>query len=89
MKGKCKIMSNLPRMRTRDKAIALLRQEDPDTCMSKNAINTLIKSGRLPTAKFGNKILINYDALLEIVAAGGFEVEEEPQEPGTIRRIEI
>jgi len=74
-------------MRTRDKAIELLRLEDPDTSMSRNAIDTLIKSGKLQTVKFGNKILLNYDALLEIIAAG-VDSEDEP-EPGTIRRIKI
>ena len=77
-----------PRMRTRDKAIELLKQDDPDTCISRNAIDTLIRSGKLPTVKIGNKVLLNYDMLLEIVAAGIGDTEEE-QAPGSIRRIEI
>ena len=79
---------SMPRMRTRDKAIELLRQDDPDTCISRNAIDTLIKTGRLPTVKIGNKILLNYDMLIDIVAAGISGTEQPPQS-GSIRRIEI
>ena len=77
-----------PRMRTRDKAIELLRQEDPNTCMSRNAIDALIKSGKLPTVRIGSKVLINYDLLLEIVAAGVDDGQPDEQ-PGTIRKINV
>ena len=83
-----KIMTSTPRMRTRDQAIALLKREDPDTNLTRNSIQYLIASGKLPTVKIGNKILLNYDLLLDIVA-NGFEAEDEPQEPGSIRRIDI
>lgn len=82
-------MSNTPRMRTRDKAIALLREIDPDTSMTRNAIDQLIRAGKLPTVKIGNKVLLNFDYLLELIAAG-IDTDPEPSEQtGGIRRIGI
>jgi hypothetical protein len=79
-----------PRMRTRDKCIELLRQEDPDTAVTRSSIDYLIQTGRLPFVDIGNKILINYDLLLETLAKG-MDAPEQAQEAttGTIRKIEI
>ena len=81
-------MTNAPRMRTRDKAILQLRIDDPETSLTRFAIDRLISSGKLSTVKIGNKVLINYDLLLDIVA-NGFEDTEEPQQIGVIRPIKI
>lgn len=77
-----------PRMRTRDKAIELLRQNDPETSITRCSLDRLIRSGKLPTVKIGNKVLLNYDLLLEIVASG-FTDPDEPEQTGSIRRIDI
>jgi len=79
-------MTNAPRMRTRDKAILQLKTDDPETSLTRFAIDRLIASGKLPTVKIGNKVLINYDLLLDIIA-NGLEDIEEPQTMGIIRPI--
>ena len=76
-----------PRLRTRDKAMALLRQDDPDTSLTRFALDRLIRTGKLPTVNIGNKVLVNYDTLLDVVA-NGLDAAIEP-EPGVIRRIPI
>ena len=82
-------MVHTPRMRTRDNAIALLRELDPGTGMSRNAIDQLIRKGKVPTVKIGNKVLLNFDTLLDVVANGiNDDIEPEPS-PGGIRRIPV
>ena len=83
-----------PRMRTRDNAIALLRELDPGTGMSRNAIDQLIRKGKVPTVKIGNKVLLNFDTLLDVVANGidddnGDDWMQGKPTPGGIRRIPI
>ena len=79
-------------MRTRAKAISLLKELDPETSLTRFAIDRLIKQGKLPTFRAGNKDLINFDTLLKIIENGSDDKpkpEPIPHTPGTIRRIEI
>ena len=81
-----------PRMRTRDKAIALLREEEPDTAISRSSIDSLIRNGFLPRVNVGNKILIDYDKLCAILREGIPLAPDETEietAPGVIRRIRI
>ena len=84
-----------PRMRTRDKAIDLLRQDDPGTSITRNAIDRIIRAGKIPVVKVGNKVLLNYDKLLEVLESGfdfDGDLDIEPQDKkrfGTVKRIEI
>ena len=43
------------RLRTVPKAVALLREEDPDTPLSEKIMHRLIKQGYIPTVHSGNK----------------------------------
>ena len=85
--------AKLPRMRTRDQAMAQLRQDDPNTATTRFALERLIKSGELPYIKVGNKILINYDLFLEYLRTGAAvkseTVEISDSYSGTIRRVSI
>ncbi len=77
-------------MRTRDKCMELLKHDDPETSLTRNSLERLIKTGKLPHVNIGSKILVNYDKLLELLAAGGMDDEAPPEyAPGTIRPVKI
>lgn len=76
------------RMRTRDQCIALLKQDDPETAITRSSLEYLITSGKIARVEIGNKILINYDLLLEVLAKG-FDEPQEAAAPGTIRPVKV
>ena len=81
---------SLPRMRTADKALAILKEDDPDTGVTLHYIRYLIKSGKVPSTPVGRKKLVNTDALIAYIAAGGDqEATECAQETGQIRRVHV
>lgn len=56
----------MPRMRTIDEAIKLLKADDPQCQLTKNAIRELVLNNEIPYILIGKrKRLINYDALLD------------------------
>lgn len=77
---------SLPRMRTAEKALAVIREEDPETDVTLHYIRQLIKTGRVPSVAVGRKKLINVDILMAYIAEGGHQ--EDPAPPvGVIRRV--
>ena len=62
--------TNIPRMRTIDNAYAEIKMLDPNTDFTKRALRRMISTGELKTVKIGNKHLINFDLLLEILSCG-------------------
>ncbi|MDD6394796.1 MAG: helix-turn-helix domain-containing protein [Firmicutes bacterium] len=66
-------MPHIARMRTLNAAYEMLKADDPHTCVSKNYIRTLIKTGAIPVHQVGCKQLFDYDALLAYL--------ENPTEP--------
>ena len=80
-----------PRMRTLDSAIAQLKADDPESGLTKYALRQMVLSGVVPSVKAGAKYLINYDALLDMLAVGFAQTEPEAPavQPGTIRPIEL
>ena len=85
----------LPRMRTRDKCMEMIKQDDPETALTRSSLEYLIRSGRIPRVEIGNKILINYDLLLEHLAKGADEPteslpdDEDLANVAAIRKIKI
>ena len=77
----------MTRMRTIDAAIAQLRKDDPGSCVTRHALRQMILSGKVPHIRAGNKYLINYDKLLDVLA-GDAVVSGPEKELGVIRRIE-
>jgi len=74
-------------MRTLEQAHAMLTEADPQTAITKHYLYTAMRSGAIPTVRAGNKRLVNYDRLLEILA-NPLPQQEQPDEPsGKIRRI--
>ena len=76
----------MPRMRTISECARLLREEDPGTAISQNAIRTMVLTGKIPHVSVGNKRLINYDLMLEMLHSLPKQ-ETEQTECGVIRRV--
>ncbi len=74
----------MPRMRTIDQAIAWLKETDPESALTRNALRKLVISGKLPHVKIGQKYLINLDVLAEYLYGS---TPEQEQPDGGIRRI--
>lgn len=56
-------MSEIPRMRTAEGALAVLKADDPGTAVSLKYIRRLINTGEIPCVNVGRKKLINVDDL--------------------------
>ena len=76
----------LPRMRTAEGVLAELKSQDPGTNVSLHYIRALIRAEAVPVVSCGRKKLVNFDALMELLA-NGYELPQPPLEPGVIRRI--
>ena len=57
--------NKLPRMRTLDECVVMLRELDPDTAVSKHYVRRLALTGEIPIVMCGRKRLINFDKLIE------------------------
>lgn len=78
-------VKKIPRMRLAQECFDMIHQEDPNSRVSLRYIRQLSKSGNIPTVRAGNRILINYDALLEYLSN---PVSLSPaNEYGTIRPV--
>lgn len=78
---------HLPRMRTLDETMKILREMDPDTSVSKYYVRQLALSGKISTRTTGRRRLINVDALIEYLS----KVDDRPADSpatGRIRRID-
>lgn len=83
-------MATVSRMRTAQQVYNQIHQEDPESSVSLWYIRSVIKQGKFPVIKAGNKFLINYDRFLEYLA--GSQANEKPEEAkqqgyGVIRRV--
>ena len=76
----------MPRMRTTRECIRLLLEADPDTNFTHNALYTKVRRGEIPCVRVGNKRLINYDQLLEILQNPPASRQEQATY-GEIRRV--
>ena len=79
------------RLRTVPKAVALLREEDPDTPLSEKIMHRLIKQGYIPTVHSGNKLYIDVDRVPNRRHAGqrkstGRGIRENPAHPGSVEK---
>lgn len=79
----------VPRMRGIKEAIALLKEEDPGTCLTEYRLRQLVNSGEIPCCVMGGKKLINYDLLCKYLSGQAYiELERKPvRETGKIRRV--
>lgn len=76
-----------PRMRTIDQAFAYIRENDPETCLTKYALRQAVVTGRLPSVKCGKKYLVSLQTV-EAWLRGEYLQPEEPKTVHGIRRID-
>ncbi|MBR3473519.1 MAG: helix-turn-helix domain-containing protein [Oscillospiraceae bacterium] len=74
------------RMRTVDQAAAWLREQDPETALTKTALRRLVVTGQLPSVRVGQKYLISLETLEDYLAGA---VPLPIQAASNIRRIEL
>jgi len=67
------------RMRTVDAAIAQLKEDDPNTFLTKYALRKLLIDGLVPHVRIGVKYLVNYDGLLSFLADNHSTAESRPR----------
>lgn len=58
---------DVPRMRTLPEAIKELKKADPETAYTLRALRAAVNKGEISVVNVGNKRLINYDRLLEML----------------------
>lgn len=61
----------MPRMRTAEKVLEIIKDEDPDTEVTLHYIRALIATGRVKHTPVGRKKLVDADAVIAYIAAGG------------------
>lgn len=49
------------RVRSIREIIEMIKQEDPGTSLNENFLRNIVKDGRIPSYKYGNKTLISYE----------------------------
>lgn len=57
----------VPRMRTIPEAFNELKKADPETAYTLRALRAAVNRGELPVVRVGNKRLINFDRLIEML----------------------
>ena len=77
-----------PRMRLMKVVYAYIKEQDPDTPITKYYLTRLIKSGAVPVIAVGRKRYVNLDALLAYLANPAQESKPEPTQSG-IRAINL
>lgn len=60
----------LPRMRTLPQAVKEMKEKDPQTCITLNALRQWVKSGEVPSRKIGKNYLVNLDELERFYRGG-------------------
>ena len=60
-----------PRMRTAEGALAIIKEQDPDTAVTLRYIRRLIATGTIPHVPVGKKKLVNVDGLLAYLEGRG------------------
>ncbi len=78
----------VPRMRTAEKVLEIIKAEDPGTEVTLHYIRRVIKAGALPVVSCGRKKLVDADAVMSLLA-NGYELPSEPDgfPVGRIRRV--
>lgn len=73
-------------MRTINAAAECLREKDPDTALTRNAIRNLVLSGQIPHVKVGNKRLVAMEDLELYLETG---TVTSSRVVGAIRPVEV
>lgn len=58
----------MPKLRTLPKAFDYLKEQDPDSALTKNYFRTLVKTGAIPSVRLGKNFLIDVETLDQHIA---------------------
>lgn len=58
----------MAKLRTLPKAYNYLKEQDPDSALTKNYFRTLVKTGAIPSVRLGNNFLIDVETLDQHIA---------------------
>ncbi len=77
-----------PKMRTIDQAYQCIKDNDPETCVTKYALRQAVVTGKIPSVKCGKKYLVSLQ-IVENWLQGGITEPEKLETVNGIRRIEV
>lgn len=60
----------MQRMRTVDQAFQYIKEQDPDTALTKNAFRSFVKMGYIPVSQLGSKRLVKLDDVDKFLEEG-------------------
>lgn len=66
----------MQRMRLINEVYDYIKQQDPDTCITKTGFRRLINEGKIPVLQNGNKKVVNLDHVDRFFADGERAVQE-------------
>lgn len=66
----------LPKMRSIQQIIQLIKQEDPDSQINYNMIRRLCLDNRVKHFRSGRKFIVNYEDLVNVLSQCGDEIYE-------------
>ena len=78
----------LPRMRTIPETIKMLREYDPETCLTETALRRMVLTNQIPYTRVGKKYLINVDTLICFLSGGAIKQELVTESP-KIRAVQL
>lgn len=58
----------MAKLRTLPKAYNYLKEQDPDSALTKNYFRTLVKTGAIPSVRLGKNFLIDVETLDQHIA---------------------
>ena len=79
--------TSLSRIRTIKQTIAYFSKRDPETCLTENALRTLIRQGQIPSSKVGRKYLVDLDAVSQYFADCTAKSDSRPKKGPTVWHI--
>ena len=72
----------MPRMRTLDGVMAIIREQDPDSSISKYLVRRVICCGLVPVLQIGRRKLVDADKVIEFLSSGVDLNDLQPTESG-------
>lgn len=76
----------MPRMRTAEKVLDIIKETDPGTEVTLYHLRRIIRTEAVPVVTCGRKRLVNVDDVLALLA-GGYKLPGEPKAEPRIRRV--
>lgn len=58
----------MTKLRTLPKAYTYIKEQDPDSALTKNYFRTLVKTGAIPSVRLGKNFLIDVETLDQHIA---------------------